>query len=76
MLKTVLFHKGRSKKAVNQDLRTKKEVIPSLVLSLSLHKLCINKYFLFSSKVLVYKNPHLCLMLTPRLVVTRRGISF
>jgi hypothetical protein len=76
MLKTVLFYRGRSKKAVNQDLRTKKEVIPLLVLSLSLHKLCINKYFLSSSKVLVCRNPHLCLMLIPRPVVTRRGIGF
>ena len=76
MLKTGLAYRGGLKKAVNQDLRTKKEVIPSLVSSLSLHKLCKNKYFLSSLKVLVCKSPHLCLMLSPRLVVTRRGMGF
>jgi hypothetical protein len=72
VLKTGLVHWGRSKKAANQDLRTKKEVIPWPVLCLSLHKLCKNKCFLSFSKLLVCRNLYLWLRLSPWPVITRR----
>jgi hypothetical protein len=73
VLETGLVNRGGLKKAVNQDLRTKKEVIPSLVLCLSSYKLCKNKYFLSLLKLSVCRSLHLCFLLSPRLVVTRRG---
>src|SRR5580700_7662354 len=74
-LKTDLLHRGGLKKARNQDLRTKKEVIPSPVSSLSSHKLYKNKYFLSSLKLLVRGSLHLLSMFSPGPVVIRRGID-
>jgi hypothetical protein len=63
------------KKAANQDLKTKKEVIPSLVSSFSRHKLSKYRYFLSPLKVFVRGSPYLCLIFSPGPVVTVMGMN-
>jgi hypothetical protein len=70
-----LLYQGGLKKAINQDLRIKKEVIPLLLLSLSSYSLFRNKYYLLSLKLSMRSILHLCYLITPSLVVTRRGID-